>query len=147
MVSLTEGEKIEYFNLMGTGQEEVTADDLNRDKVALIFIFKLPCAPCNHNLTLWRRMAKILRGKVAIYGIWLGNHSEMFNFQENARLGFKIYAPLDINTFKRELRLNHNYAQTILYHNDRVEKIRLEKLDGNDYTTLLKCAKKFMAGK
>jgi peroxiredoxin len=142
MVSLAVGEQIDYFDLIAADQLRIDASALNSGKVSLIFVFKHPCVPCNHNLTLWRRMDKILNGKVEIYGIWLGNPTEMFNFQEKTRLGFNLYAPVDTEKFKKELRLNLNYAQTILYYDNRVAVVKIQDLAGDDYTAILRKIKK-----
>ena len=112
---------------------------MNKSQVNLIFIFKQPCAPCNQNLSLWRRIAGVVKDKnVNVYGIWLGNQGEMFDLQETSGLDFTIYSPLELEQFKRSLVIKYNYAQTILYIDKKAEFVRLGNLDGDDYTSILK---------
>lgn len=133
-------QKIEYFDLIGTNNDQVNALELSKSPINIIFIFKQPCAPCNQNLTMWRRISKIVENKnVNVYGIWLGRQRDMFEFQETTRdLEFTVYSPLDLYKFKRSLVLKYNYAQTILYIDNKVEKVILGNLDGNDYTSILR---------
>jgi hypothetical protein len=138
LVTVTIGERIEYFDMIGTDNQQVDASVLNNGKISMIVIFKQRCASCNRNVTLWKRMATILKDEVNIYGIWLGDHSEILDFQERAKLGFNLYSPLDEERLKEELRLNLNLAQTIVYMDNKVSMVRIGSLEGTDYTTILK---------
>ena len=140
--SLAIGEKIDYFDLIGTDKKKVDASMLNRVGVSLVFIFKNPCASCNSNLSIWRRMAKVMKNEAKIYGIWFGDHTEMFDLQEKGRLGFKLYTPIDIDKFKKKFNLKNSNAQTLLYYDNKVKAVRDRDLDGEDYTAILKKAKK-----
>jgi hypothetical protein len=146
-VNLAVNERIEYFDLVGMNNQQVNADMLNRSHASLIFVFKYPCAPCNHNLTLWRRMAKILKDDIDVYGIWLGNEQELFDFAGEANLGFDIYMPTDVERFKKELSLNLNYARTILYANNKVVQAKMADLEGDDYTWMIRTAKQISKNK
>lgn len=143
-IFLAPGQKIRYFDLIGTDNRQINASHLNKNRLNLIFLFKQPCAPCNPNLSLWRRIAKILPEKVNIYGIWLGRYSDMFELQQDLNLGFTLYSPIDIKRFKDEFKISYNYAQTILYMNNAVSMVRLGNLEGYDYTTLLRLIKRYL---
>jgi len=139
-ICLIEGDKIDYFDLIGTDNQRIDSSAL-KEGHHLIFVMEQPCIPCNHNLTLWRRMAKIAQDEANIYGIWLGDPTEMFNFQDEGDLGFILYAPVDVEKVKEKLKLNLNYAQTILYSGNEVVFIRLGKLEGQNYTDILRYIK------
>ena len=66
----------------------------------------------------------------------------MFDLQENAMLGFKLYMPKDFEKFRKEFNLKDNKAQTILYLNNSVKDIIIQDMDGDDYTAILRQAKK-----
>lgn len=147
-ITLAEGEEIRYFDLIGTDNNQVDASVLKDGHISLLFIFKHPCVPCNHNLTLWRRMAKILKDdQVTVYGIWLGSPSEMFEFADNAKLGFKLFSPVDVEKFKNQLKLNLNYARTILYADNQILAYKLANLEGEDYSSMLRQIKKIIKEK
>ncbi len=144
MTTLLEGERIDYFDLLGTDNQTINASALNDGQPHLIFIPKQPCLACGLQNSIWRRIAKALNKKIAIYGIWLGHHQQMFDFQENGRPGFTFYTPVDMDLFKQKLRLQRNYAQTILYMNNKIAFIRLDTLEGKDYTYILRTIIKYL---
>ncbi len=144
LTHLLKGERIDYFDLVGTDNRRVDASLLNNGKPHLIFIPKQPCISCNTNQNFYKRLAIAVNDEVEIYGIWLGSPQEMFDYQETAHPGFTYYSPVDMDKFKNQLRLQHNYAHSILYMNNNVDFIRLETLDGDDYTYILRTIKKFL---
>jgi len=141
--NLLKGERIDYFDLVGTDNRRVDISALNDGKPHLIFIPKQPCLGCNPCLAYWKRIAQILKNEVDVFGIWLGPHQEMFDYQTEAQPGFIFFSPIDMPLFKRKWRLQMNYAQTILYMNNQVEFIKIENLDGEDYSFILRKIREF----
>jgi hypothetical protein len=141
---LIPGEKIKYLDLVGMHQDTFDAAMLRSDKMYLLFIFKMPCSTCNRNIGLWRQMTKILDGGVEILGIIPGEFAEAANFEEKTegRIKFKLFVPADIAKFKEKMRIRENSAQTILYCN-KVEFVKVGDLNGDEYTTIIKRAKKY----
>ena len=63
--NLLKGERIDYFDLVGTDNRRVDISALNDGKPHLIFIPKQPCLGCNPCLAYWKRFAQILKNEVA----------------------------------------------------------------------------------
>ncbi len=133
---LVEGEKIRYFNLISSANDRVDISFLEKSGPSIIFIFSRPCSPCDKNILYWRRMAEILKGRAAIYGIIIGSFEEMKAFSEQAKLNFGVYAPADLKAFIIGFRLKLSYSQTILY-GDRVKIVKVGNLEGEDATRFL----------
>ena len=57
-------------------------------------------------------------------------------------MNFKLYVPDNPDLFQKKMRIQYSYAQTILYHEDEVKMIKLGDLEGNDFTNMLKEARK-----
>lgn len=135
---LMEGEGIKYFNILNHQASLLDQSVLKEEMPSLIFIFSRPCSPCNKNISYWKKMAKILDGKVNIYGIVLDEPGKAFDFAEQAKLNFKIYIPEDLRTFIQTMRLKMNLSQTIIYHNGAVRKLKIGDLDGKEASGFIK---------
>lgn len=144
--SLIPGEPIKHFDLISTLYESKTTSSYNNSGLSLIFIFERPCTPCNKSLTLWKRLARILEGKVEIYGIVLSDYSEAQRFSQNPGIKFNIYIPVDEFKFRQEYRLNLPFAQTLLVYEGKVQYIKLGNLKGEDFTELLQRIKELRKG-
>lgn len=133
---LVPGEKINYFDLIGEDGETINKSIL-KNKISLIFIYKHPCLACNKNSILWRRLATVGGNEINLFGIAQVDLSGLVEFAENSQLNYKLYAPENIDLFKKKMRMKLNTPQTILYYN-KVQEIFLGVLTGDDYTNILK---------
>ncbi len=138
---LLKGEAIGYFDLIGDDAHTLDRTALKSKKPSLIFIFSKPCSPCNKNITYWKKISSILKDKVTVYGIVLGNESEAFNFSEQAKLNFKVFIPRDLKAFTSNLRIKLNFAQTIVYHDNRVVHLQLGDLNGDTASGIIRTAR------
>jgi hypothetical protein len=134
---LTPGETIEYFHLSGMDARTIDDSVLKQDKPSLVFIFSRPCSPCNKNIVYWKKMAEILKDKVTIYGVILGNVTDAYNFSENTKLNFNIYVPENIDAFIQKLRIKMNLPQTIVFHKT-VRLVKLGTMEGEDAVSIIK---------
>lgn len=137
---LAVGEEIDYFDLTGMDAAAIDASVLKKDKPSLIFIFSRPCSPCNKNIVYWKKMAEVLKDKVHVYGIILGQPSEAYNFSEDVRLNFDIYVPENVDEFIRKMRVKLNFSQTIVYH-EAVRLVQLGNMEGEEAVSLIKFVK------
>jgi len=133
---LVEGEKIHYFDLVSSANDKIDISSLKKSGPSVIFIFSRPCSPCDKNILYWRRMAEVLKGRAAVYGIVVGSLEEMKAFADKAKLNFGVYAPADLKAFVQGFRLKLSYSQTILYA-DKVKVVKVGNLEGEDATRLL----------
>lgn len=139
---LVEGERIEYFELIGLNNELINSDFLKKSEISLIFIFKEPCGVCNGNLIYWNRIARILKDKdVNIYGVVLGGKEKSDKLNKEAVLNFDVYFTKDRDKFKKYFRLKHNFAQTLVCIKNKVFMNIFGKLEGELYTECLKTIK------
>lgn len=135
---LLDGEQISYFDLMGQDYTYIDHKALDEQKPSLILIFSRPCSPCNKNILYWKKMATLFKNKVDIYGIVLNKSTENFEKLHQAKLNFKIFIPQDIEKFIKNMRIKLNLAQTIVYYKNKVQYLKLGKLDGDEATKVIK---------
>ena len=133
---LVPGEKINYFDLIGEDREKIN-ESILKNKISLLFIYKLPCLACNKNSLLWRRIAKIAGKEINIFGIALIDFNELVEFAESSRLNYKLYAPENIDLFRKKMRVKLNTPQTILYYN-KVQYVLPGTITGDAYTHILR---------
>ncbi len=86
-------------------------------------------------------MTEILKNRVEVVGIIPGSYSEMLVFANENEANFKLFAPQNIDEFKKKMRLKLRSAQTLLYHNNKILLIEIGALSGDDFTTIIKTAK------
>lgn len=133
MTNLFPGEKVDYFDLIGTDNEKRDAATLKTNDVSLIYIFEQPCTPCNNNITMWKKIAGILEDKIKVYGVILNEIDEVVNLSEALSLNFELYSPVDIKKFKKKFRVTPEVSQTILLMQDNVTYCKTGELETNDY--------------
>ncbi|MCP4221443.1 MAG: hypothetical protein GY765_42855, partial [bacterium] len=138
---LLHGEAIDYFDLLGEDSQSADHKTLQSELPSLIFIFDRPCSPCNKNLAYWKRIAGLLEGKVNVYGIVLGNMQDAFNFSETSKLNFGVFVPKNVQQFVESMRIKINLPQTIIYHNNKVQYIKLGNLNGEEATDIIKTSR------
>jgi peroxiredoxin len=142
------GEKISYFNLIGKDAKSINVDELNKARIALIFIINESCFNCSGNLPLFNKMSRILKKDgVKVFGIIPDDPSKMFQFSENNKLDFKLYTPEEPDKFKRVLRLKAPTDQILLYYKRKVVLTFSGILDGKSYTGILRKAKQIIKQK
>lgn len=133
-------ESINYFELLSIDNERIDVNALST-KPSIIFIFKSPCNTCNRNIQFWRKIAKIMEGKINIFGIVFSGYNQMVEFSDQSSINFKLYTPVDPQKFRHHLKLKLNIAQTIVYHKGSVQLLKMGELNGEDYLALLKYIK------
>ena len=137
---LLPGEAIKYFNILDKDGHELDLSALNSNRPALLFIFSRPCTKCNKNIIFWQKLAEIAMNKVDIYGIILDDLGKAFEFEEEAKLNFKIYVPDDIKKFEENLRIKLNFSQTIVYFNG-LKYLKMGDMDSEETIKIIKLVK------
>ncbi len=138
---LIKGEKVGYFDLMDKNSHRTEIEILKENNISLIFIFKLPCSTCSGNILYWNRIARILNGKVKIYGIVPGIPSQMFDLLNEAKLNFKIYIPNDFNKFIKKNKVKTNLSYTIVCLKGKIILNIPGNLTGDDYLEIVRVVK------
>jgi len=141
---LIEGESIKYFDLISVDGERINSSVLKSNKPLFIFLFSRPCSPCNVNIVFWNEMVKIMKDKVKTFGIILSGHNKAFNFSKSKKTQFKIFVPANLDIFIKKMRIKSNFAQTILYYNNKIKIIRVGNIDGDTFTEILRKTKKMI---
>ena len=139
--SLAIGQSIDYFDLINMKEEVIDSSSLISGNSSLIFIFSRPCSPCNANITFWNRMAQVSQGNVEVYGIVLDDLPHVSLLSRNKKVGFDLYVPANRERFVAKNRITSNRAQTILYHNGKIDSIIIGELDGDSYTRMMRTLK------
>ncbi len=138
------GEKIDYFDLLSTDAEEVTAAVLNtsRSGISALFIFDRPCSKCSDMITIWNKINKFSKlGNFKAFGIVPDKIEKVVEFSEEGLAKFKLYAPRDLKKFLWMFSIRINLPQTILYKNGEIIYLKLGHLDGSDYLSISKLIK------
>ncbi len=128
--TLAIGDKVGSIQLVS---EETLIEEYNLSSydMAVIFIFSVPCKPCNKNLPYWRRISALKKGTV--FGIIVDDIAEMVDFAESMNLSFTLYSPENKEMFDETFKRRSNLAQTLLLHNGEVIYARIGELIPDDY--------------
>ena len=106
---LLEGEKIKNVDLIGEDAQFI--DPLRIKKgISIIFVFLKSCSPCDKNIIFWKKIAKLLKNEVSVTGVVLNTPTKAFNFENKAKLNFKIYVPDDLPAYIRDMRMMINQS-------------------------------------
>lgn len=135
-------EKISYFTLLDKDARRIEVSALSGPAPSVIFIFSRPCSRCNKSIVFWNKIAELSQGRVNVYGIVMDSLGAAFEFEEKAKLKFKIYVPENIPRFQESLRVILNYPVTILYHKDGVKSLKIGDLENEDALRFIKLLKK-----
>ena len=131
------GEKITYFDLVGTDAAEIDAAAINEreDKVSVIFLFfGSSCSSCSGMLPLWNRIGKMASGyNLLVFGVMLDSIGNTVAFSEEKTVHFNLYAPRDIEKIESAFHMKYQEPQTILYKNGEIVYLKLGRLDKADY--------------
>jgi hypothetical protein len=135
--NLLQDETIKYFDLLDKDGRELDISALNTQNPVLLFVFSRPCTKCNKNIIFWQKLTEIAQNKVDVYGIVLDDLGKAFEFEEEAKLNFKIYVPENIKKFEKNLRIKLNFSQTIVYSNG-VKYLKMGNLQGEETVKIIK---------
>jgi peroxiredoxin len=135
-----EGEKIKNVDIID--QDGQFIDPLRLQKgIAIVFVFLRNCSPCDKNIIFWKKIAKIFDNKISVTGIVLNTPTEAFNFEDKAKLNFKIYVPDDLEKYTRDMRMLINQSQTIVLKDGRVKMVKLGDLNGESAVEIINLIK------
>lgn len=138
---LNENDTINEAVLLDSDGNPYNLKELSKEKT-LIYVFRLPCLTCNQNLYLIKRLQEAVGKKLKILGIVPSSPQQAFEFEEKAKLDFKILIPENLKDFKDSVKLKENTAFTMLCKNSKIEFIRYNDLRADDITSILKFSKK-----
>lgn len=144
---LIEGEKLKYFDLVDAETRIIDNKILEKYPYSILFIFENPCSPCNDNIVYWKKIKKFINNKIPIYGIIPDYYEKMVDFSNTGGMNFSVYAPVNKNKFINELKLKFNFAETLLLKRNKIEYIRIGKIDNDEFTGLLLKIKKIIKNK
>lgn len=131
---------IEVVDLEGKS-ENINFSKIN--KKSLLFIFSLPCVPCEKNFAFWQRLYATLKQDAYIVAIAMAELNEAMFLKNTDVIKFQIYIPKDKNKFGSSYRV-FALPQTLLIDNKgKIQWIKLGNLNGDDYNEI----KKLVLGK
>lgn len=134
---LLKGETIDYFDMIDINNESIDASVLKNSSFNLIFIFDQPCSRCSRNILYWKKIKKLVKDKIACYGIVLSEYENMINFANEGGLNFNLYFPIDEDKFKNKLKIRLKLSQTIILNKNRVMNIHIGNLTPNEFSDIL----------
>ena len=131
------GDKITYFDLVGTDAAEINAAAINEteDKISVIFLFfGSSCSSCSGMLPIFNRIGEMAAGyNLAVFGVMLDSIENTVAFFEEKTVHFNLYAPRDIKKIESSFHVWYQEPQTILYKNGEIVYLKLGQLDKADY--------------
>lgn len=131
------GDKITYFDLVGTDAAEIDAEAINdtKDKTLVIFLFfGSSCSSCSGMLPMWNRTAKMAaEHNLPVFGVMLDSIANTVAFSEEKTVKFNLYAPKDIKKMESTFQMKYQQPQTILYRGGEIVYLKLGQLDKADY--------------
>lgn len=139
---LLAGEKILCFDLIDQNGNTSSIKSIENSKVSLIFIFEEPCSPCNKNLVFWKRISAFYSAHVTIYGIVLKEYKNLKDTQNSIMPNFKLFAPVDMKSFRKKMKAESKLAQTILINGNTIHYIKVDNLESIDYFEIVKIINK-----
>jgi len=132
------GNKIDYFDVRDSQKNTISIEEIKKNELSLVFVFSEPCSPCNKNLLYWKKISAIFSLKIPIYGVTLKIYKKNDRIKKAIKANFNIYVPLNLNKFKKTMKLNSNLAQTIILKKNLIYYIKLGDLDPNDYFEIVR---------
>ncbi|MCP4213165.1 MAG: redoxin domain-containing protein, partial [bacterium] len=130
------GETIEHLDLIGADGRNINAASLEKNTHILV-IFDTPCSKCNKNLPIWNKLAVLSKGTdVKVHGIVPDEPGKAVKFAETKAAIFDIYSPVDLETFRADLRVRINLPQTIVYQDGKIKYISLGLLGRDGYVKI-----------
>lgn len=104
-------DSIRYFEIENHDSSLSLNEALKQDQFYQVFIFPTGCFPCTKNRFIWNRMATSF--KLKTYGIVL--ESKFLDlYDKTGYVKFRLYCPVDVNEFMKQLNLNGLYMYTLL---------------------------------
>ncbi len=141
-VSLAPGSSIPDLDLTPINPQSA----IERKNTKLFFIFKSPCSACNANLAAWKRLTQYLGKKIEISGIILDGSMEAQRLMDEKSVNFQLYVPENIESFKEQMHIRLNMAQTIIAADNKVKLIRLGTLNFTDIEGIIKTINNTLKG-
>jgi hypothetical protein len=71
-----------------------------------------------------------------VYGIILDNIENSIKYSKEAKLNFNVYVPIEIEKFKKEMKLNTPYSQTI-YYRGKIQNIFIGEINSENVMEIL----------
>jgi len=131
------GESLKNAQLLDETGQLIDSSILKKG-VSIIFVFLKECSPCDTNITFWKKIAKVFKDKVSIYGIILNTPTDALNFSEKAKLNFKIFVPDKLEQLISDWKLQSKFSQTIVLKDGKVSLLTYGKLDGDSTKQIVK---------
>jgi hypothetical protein len=132
------GETIDYLGLQSTEENGPDLKELPDNKVSILYIFSQPCTPCDKNLIYLKKFARLLDKSAAIRGVVVGDLSEAYEFVQNAKPGFDVYVPEDLNRFTDAFRLKFKHSHLLVCRGKEVQFVKMGELTSDEFTQIIK---------
>ena len=139
---LMQGEKLKSTFIIDKDGNRIDLSTPGDFRYRLIYSFSTPCYKCNKNLNVIKRMYAVIGDKIEIIGLIPAGHQDAFEFEEDARLKFKIYIPEELKDFKEKMKIKMNLPYTMLIDGNHVAFIRVGDIEAEDLTTIVRLIKK-----
>jgi len=137
-VFLSVGDDLKQLELVDIANNQKT-HKLN-DGVSILFVFEKPCSPCNKNINFWNKIAILLREKVQTYGIIEEDFSNARETKLQNRVVFPLYAPVDVDEFRKVIPTSINLPQTVVVMNGKVSNLYVGQLSPESVKDIMQIA-------